>query len=251
MNIRGETHAVRLYSATRKPRREKKLRIFAVRRTPCVSTQRATQNSQLQTRKNSINMEKFQNKYRIPSARAKWWDYGQEGVYFITICTANRKCLFGNIVDSSMTLSPAGEIVNQEWGKSFEIRKELSCDAFVIMPNHIHAILRIDNVGVDSGAGTRGSTAAHGIARRSSKSVSSFVAGFKSATTKSVNDLQKTSKFVVWQARFHDHIIRNDAEYRRISDYIISNPYRWADDKFYVETHGVRLTAHRENSPHG
>ena len=88
-------------------------------------------------------MEKFKNRYRIPSARAAWWDYSSPGKYFITICTAFRECILGKITDKRMILSEAGKIVLQEWIKSFEIRSELSCDTFVIMPNHLHAILCI------------------------------------------------------------------------------------------------------------
>jgi hypothetical protein len=89
--------------------------------------------------------DKFQNRYRIPSARASWWDYSQNGLYFITICTANRKTILGNIENKQMVLSHIGIMVKEEWEKSFSIRNELFCDIYVIMPNHIHATLRIDN----------------------------------------------------------------------------------------------------------
>ena len=87
---------------------------------------------------------KFQNKYRIPSARWQSWDYSSEGLYFITINAVHHECLFGTIVDKEMYLSAYGQILAEEWNKSFEIRTGLFCDAFVIMPNHIHAILRIE-----------------------------------------------------------------------------------------------------------
>ena len=87
--------------------------------------------------------EKFRNLFRIPSARAPWWDYKNPGLYFITICTYGHECVFGKIVDGNMVLSPIGKIMEEEWHKSFEIRTELFCDSFVIMPNHIDAILRI------------------------------------------------------------------------------------------------------------
>ncbi|MBN2812894.1 MAG: hypothetical protein JXQ80_02395 [Bacteroidales bacterium] len=90
-------------------------------------------------------MDKFRNKYRISSARAPFRDYAQEGLYYITICTFQRAPIFGHIENLSMMLSPEGIIVQEEWNKSFEIRKELFCDTFVIMPNHLHAILRIEN----------------------------------------------------------------------------------------------------------
>ena len=87
---------------------------------------------------------KFQNKYRIPSARWQSWDYSSEGLYFITINVVHHECLFGSIIDKEMYLSAYGQIAAEEWEKSFEIRTELFCDTFVIMPNHIHAILRIE-----------------------------------------------------------------------------------------------------------
>lgn len=95
-------------------------------------------------------MSKFRNRYRNESIRAQWWNYANAGAYFITICTAGRQKIFGTIIDKEMHLSPIGEIVNQEWNISFDMREELFCDNFVIMPNHIHAILRIENDGVIS-----------------------------------------------------------------------------------------------------
>ena len=188
-------------------------------------------------------------KYRIASARAAWWDYSREGRYFITVCTANRKCLFGQILQGELYASPIGEIVLQEWEKSFEVRQELFCDAFVLMPNHLHAILRIENENAEphgsaavlpdpsdipevSGGMKPHDRAAVQPPRRSPRSISSFMAGFKSSATKMINEYRNTPGQPVWQARFHDHIIRNDTEYRRISDYIINNPVNWRYDKF-------------------
>ncbi len=199
-------------------------------------------------------MEKYQNTYRIPSARASWWDYSVTATYFITICTANRECLFGNIQFAEMVPSAIGTIVMEEWDRSFDIRAELFCDAFVLMPNHLHAILRIENNGLGS-PNTQGlasldemksinreiyhiethgrASLPSGIARRSPKSVSSFVAGFKSSATKRINAHRNTPRMQVWQTRFHDHIIRDEANYHRITEYIATNPASWGADKFY------------------
>ncbi len=181
-------------------------------------------------------MEKYQNTYCIPSARASWWDYSVTGTYFITICTANREYLFGNIQYAEMINSEIGKIVKEEWDRSFDIRAELFCDAFVLMPNHLHAILRIENNGLGSSdtIETHGrASLPSGIARRSPKSVSSFVAGFKSSATKRINAHRNTPRVPVWQARFHDHIIRDEANYHRITEYIATNPASWETDKFY------------------
>ncbi len=91
-------------------------------------------------------MEKFNNTYRIPSTRAAWWDYSWQGSYFITICAAHKECIFGKIHNGRMQTSPIGEIVLREWEQSFQIRAELFCNAFVLMPNHLHAIVSIKNI---------------------------------------------------------------------------------------------------------
>lgn len=251
--------------------------------------------------------DRYQNQYRIPSARAPWHSYSADGVYFITICTSGRETLLGEVVDGAVVLSAIGNMVREEWEKSFEIRKELTCDAYVIMPNHIHAILRIDHpvethgraslddngrASLDEKCGasenndrvthvnngdamqnkditvemhgnvethghaseidqhgekeTHGRASLqinddgfqqgdpkHGVAYRLPKSISSFVAGFKSAATKRVNEYRNAPRVPLWQERFHDHIIRNDQEYQRILEYIQNNPTNWDKDKFY------------------
>jgi len=184
-------------------------------------------------------MCKFRNKYRIPSSRLQSWDYSQDAAYFITICSYNREYLFGNIEDEKMVLSVFGHVVNREWDKSFEIRAELYCDAFVLMPNHLHTILRIENGNLGNIVETHGRASLqpptikpYGVVYRRPKSISSFVAGFKSSVTKQINELRQTPKFHVWQSRFHDHIIRSDDEYQRIYNYIVNNPANWGKDKY-------------------
>ena len=93
-----------------------------------------------------ILMTKFKNKYRIESNRMPGWDYSGNGIYFITMVTKNRKCLFGKIVNDKMILSDYGKIVKNEWYKSFEIRQELILDEFMIMPNHLHAIIILKTI---------------------------------------------------------------------------------------------------------
>ena len=91
-----------------------------------------------------IQMDKFQNKYRIPSTRAIWWDYGWNGLYFITICTHNRIHLFGDVVEARLIATPLGEIAETYW---HEIPKQFpiaQLGEFVVMPSHIHGIIAID-----------------------------------------------------------------------------------------------------------
>jgi hypothetical protein len=91
------------------------------------------------------NNELFKNKYRINSTRLKGWDYSWPGYYFVTICTKDRTNFFGSIENEKMYLSEIGEIVENEWLKTEQIRKNVILDKFVVMPNHIHGILVIDN----------------------------------------------------------------------------------------------------------
>jgi len=128
-------------------------------------------------------------------------------------------------------LSPLGDIVREEWERSFTLRQELQCDVYVIMPNHIHGIVRIVKTDGDV-VRTHGGDVV-GVAYRASRSISSFVAGFKSATTKRINEQRHTPGAAVWQTRFHDHIIRNAGEYQRIATYIINNPAKWTEDGFF------------------
>ncbi|WP_229598209.1 transposase [Runella aurantiaca] len=88
--------------------------------------------------------EKFQNKYRIASARASWWDYGWNGAYFITICTKNREHFFGKIVDSKMQLSSIGVLADVFWHEIKNHAKNVELGAFVVMSIHIHGILILD-----------------------------------------------------------------------------------------------------------
>jgi hypothetical protein len=90
-------------------------------------------------------MNNYKNKYRIQSHRKPNWDYSADAHYFLTIVTQNRVCNLGEIVRAEMKLSDFGEIVVQEWFRSFEIRDELILHQFILMPNHLHAIVEIQN----------------------------------------------------------------------------------------------------------
>src|SRR5690606_30576081 len=90
---------------------------------------------------NSRKMDRYKNKYRIPSARAQWWDYGWNGAYFITICTQNRVHFFGEIKEGKMTLSRLGVIADMLWHEIPNHSKYAELGDFVVMPNHIHGIL--------------------------------------------------------------------------------------------------------------
>jgi putative transposase len=191
-------------------------------------------------------MSLYRSKYRIESARCPRWDYSSPGYYFVTIGTWDRECLFGGILNGKMRLNEYGKMVNEEWEKSFEIRHELKRDEFVLMPNHIHGIIRIlDFVGSVETHGRasllpKKTKPQIGVAFRTPKSVSSFIAGFKSATTKRINESRKSPGNPVWQPRFHDHIIRNVRELSAIRRYIRNNPANWAHDRNVIESEEIK-----------
>lgn len=168
------------------------------------------------------------------SVRLKGYDYSTPGYYFVTVCTHDRGHLFGKIDNGQMVLNEYGKILWEEWDKSFELRRELVRDEFVVMPNHFHGIVQIVVThGRASLLQQRNNVTPkrNGIAYRTPKSLSSFMAGVKSAITKRINQHRNTPGLRVLQYRFHDHIIRNENELFRIRQYIINNPVNWQTDK--------------------
>ena len=261
-------------------------------------------------------MDRFRGKYRIESNRLRGWNYSSDGIYFITIVTAGRECVFGEIQSNQMIYNAFGKIAVAEWHKSFEMRQELFLDEFILMPNHLHAIVVLDGggkcnnnfdirggdvcdfdcgekrgydcddargfdcndacdfdcrdarpcVSTDPNPGsTPGSTPgpdpgsipgsninsnpdpttdsnakkSTNIPQRQPKSISSFVAGYKSAVVNKIDDYiddnkLKTNKYnrnnPLWQSNYHDHIIRDNESYHKIKNYIINNPGNWRED---------------------
>lgn len=179
-------------------------------------------------------MTKFKNKYRIESHRLKGWNYANDGLYFITLVTQNRICNLGYIENSEMILSDFGVIVNDEWYKSFEIRDELFLIEYMLMPNHLHAIVEINNPDF-------GSVEMNGRSSQQPKSISSFIGGFKSAVNSKIDDYIDDHQLNIpkynrnnhfFQPDYHDHIIRNDRAFQNISNYIKNNPAKWEADTF-------------------
>ena len=245
--------------------------------------------------KNLNAVKKFAGKYRIGSHRLSRWNYANEAAYYITIVTQNRHCVLGQIENKKMVLSDFGKIVKTEWLKSFDIRQELFLDEYVIMPNHLHAIVilrnmddeRLQNFGSTkhitpdnrdvkkemNGAGhdatnRLGHDVTNGMGHdddgldtdgrpylnhhhqqqhhhhrqqppyliRQPKSISSFMAGFKSAVNSKIDDFIDQNNLNIpkynrdnhfFQPNYYDRIIRNPYELMRIRNYIIDNPKNW------------------------
>jgi REP element-mobilizing transposase RayT len=147
------------------------------------------------------------------------YDYSTPNAYFITICTQNRKRLFwanvGAIIDrpDNVPLTNLGKIVRQSIENIPAHYRAISVDHYVIMPNHIHLLLRID-------------TDADGRSMIA-PTISTVVRHMKGIVTKQAG-------FSLWQKGFYDHVIRNDIDYREIWNYIEGNPGKWEEDKLYI-----------------
>ncbi len=171
------------------------------------------------------------------STRLKGYDYTQPGAYFVTLLSWNRECLFGHVIDEKIILSDYGQILVDEWVRSFAIRREIKLDEFMVMPNHFHAVVWI--IEGDLVRATGRSPLPNPGRRDQEKvptglqprSLGAFIAGYKSTCTSRINSLRGTPGQPVWQRNYYDHIIRNDLELDRIRLYISDNPHRWAEDE--------------------
>jgi REP element-mobilizing transposase RayT len=177
---------------------------------------------------------KYLNKYRIESNRLKGYDYSSYGYYFITIVTQNRIPVFGDCKNGKVVLNEYGMIALEEWLKSGNIRKELDIDEFVIMPNHIHGIVILKNI--KNNDNTISYNQKNSFFRKP-KSISSFIAGYKSGVMKRINQiLEKRNEPIynrynrLWQPNYFDRIIRNEKEYIKIVEYIRNNPSKYTND---------------------
>ena len=202
--------------------------------------------------------EKYQNKYRIASARMKNYDYASNGAYFVTIVTKNRKHFFGNIVDGVMQLSEISEISQKYWDEIPQHFSFIRLDEMVVMPNHIHGILIIDksivpivetpNLGVSTSTASPVATPTASIPPSTKKqrnknhkpewkpgTIGVILNQFKRICTIKSRNVKTPNLGVpvpfAWQPRFHDRIIRNENELNRIRNYIIKNPEMWERDR--------------------
>jgi putative transposase len=148
--------------------------------------------------------------------RLKEYDYSQNGAYFITICTLKKqKLLWKAIVGATSgrpPLSSTGKVIDKEINKIPTIYQNVEIVKYVIMPNHIHLIISIQ----------RNEDGRPEVA----PTISRIVKYFKGSISKQIG-------FSIWQKLFHDHIIRNKAEYLKIWEYIDTNPLKWQEDCYY------------------
>lgn len=162
------------------------------------------------------------------SIRLKGFDYSRLGAYFVTICTDNGECLFGDIVDGKMHLNEAGVAIQDIWLESAGAYEEIGLDYYVIMPNHFHGIILFTKQ-----LGSIQNTPLHmSRNQRRNMGLSKYIGRFKMLSAKQINIIRQTPGVTVWQRNYYEHIIRNDDDLSRIREYIENNPLKWELDEY-------------------
>jgi REP element-mobilizing transposase RayT len=181
------------------------------------------------------------NQHHRRSLRLKGYDYSQEGLYFVTICCQNRLCRFGQIVNGEMMLNEYGKIAYNEWLNLQKRYPNVTLDVFQIMPNHIHGIIALDTVGATLAVAPNNNSVAQndkGAGASPAPTIGNIVGAYKSLVMNTCLQMFKSqNKYMgkLWQRNYYEHIIRNNKSYQNIADYIIKNPAKWCEDKFFNE----------------
>ncbi|PCI24122.1 hypothetical protein COB57_05775 [Candidatus Peregrinibacteria bacterium] len=161
------------------------------------------------------------------SSRLSEYDYSQRGLYFITICTHNQQHIFGKVtISQEISLSKGGIMAKIFWEKIPQHYTHITLKSFIIMPNHIHGILQIQQ-------NTNNDRSSHHFQKTLPNSIGSIVRGYKIAVTKWFRS--HTDIHTIWQKNYHDHIIRDENALLNISNYIINNPKKWREDRFFTK----------------
>lgn len=189
-------------------------------------------------------MTNFADTYRVESSRKVGWDYSKSGIYFITICSLNKGKLFGKIVDEKMILNKRGEIAQEEILKTIEIRKNININAWVVMPNHVHLLIKLRDQVVETprGASLHENpkpsiiTLCHKnhpefykrLNIKSNQEIPKLINQYKSCVTRIC---RKNNLWFGWQGRYYDEIIKDKKRFLTIKYYIKSNIKNWGKDK--------------------
>lgn len=154
--------------------------------------------------------------------RLRGYDYAFPGVYFVTICSAGKHPVFGSVSEGKTVLSAIGEIVRSEWIALAERFPRLVLDEFVIMPNHLHAVLGFVGRAGGASPGTGGASP--------SPTLFEVIGAFKSISTIKVNKFLQRRGVPLWQRSYYEHIVRTGEDVRKIQRYILVNPSMWSLD---------------------
>jgi REP element-mobilizing transposase RayT len=178
------------------------------------------------------------------SVRLRGYDYASAGAYFLTFVTHARESLFGEVAEGAMVMNEQGMIAQEEWLQTANMRPYIELDAFIVMPDHVHAIMVITGNSTtprDVGARRAVPRAQHAAPLRKfgnpvAGSLAAIVRAYKSATTRRINALRGTPGASVWQRNYYEHIIRNERELEHLRVYIENNPLNrnpGKDDKIF------------------
>ena len=169
--------------------------------------------------------------------RLREYNDSTPGAYFVTICTNDRRCILSDIVVGdgvldvpNVRLSPYGKIVAETLREIEKTYTWLALDRYVIMPNHIHILLRMEDRGPGNGLGTAPARETGDGPSRTPAPTNSRLAALISTMKRFTN---KRCGAALWQRSYHEHVIRNENDYRQIWEYIDSNPVKWAEDRYY------------------
>ncbi|HET8864507.1 MAG TPA: transposase [Gracilimonas sp.] len=160
--------------------------------------------------------------YRNNSLRLQGYDYSNEGIYFVTILTKNREPFFGKIIKDQVVLNEIGDIAEKEWLKTQQIRDRVTLGQFVIMPDHLHAILALGPVRAHGHAPLLAGEPYKNEFGPQRNNLSSIIRGFKGSSTKKIR--QTINPSFAWHRSFYDRVIRNKKELNKIEEYIFNNP---------------------------
>ncbi len=163
-----------------------------------------------------MNTHRDTNQPARRSIRLRGFDYAQQGAYFVTICTHQRACLFGEIADDEMRFNTTGSVAHGVWMGLPTHYPHVELDAFVVMPNHVHGIVVL-------GSGIQPTPV-------KLESLSEIIRGFKTFSARQINRSRSRPGNRVWQRNYYDHVIRDEVGLDRIRQYIVDNPARWAED---------------------
>jgi len=159
------------------------------------------------------------DQYHRRSIRLKEYDYSSPEEYFVKICTYSHEFTLGEIVDGVMRLNEKGKIV-EEWLRTAIIRLNIQLDSYIIMPNHIHGIIRINDIDVGAGSEPAPTGKRHGLTE--------IIRQLKTYSSLRINKIRNTIGNPMWQRNYYDSVIRSDKELNNIREYISNNVLQWA-----------------------
>lgn len=169
--------------------------------------------------------------------RLKNYDYSKPGCYFVTICSKNNGDIFGHIVNDKIILNKYGKIVKKIWTEIPEHFQHVELDEYIIMPDHIHGIIKnvcrglIYQTRVNSDMINHAPTTDWILMKKKGITLGEIIRHFKAKATKQMRNLKGDNTFKIWQRSFYEHIIRNEESLNKIREYIKTNPATWAYDE--------------------